>query len=431
MASKWKMALASAAIAILLTVLWLKIAPPKLIRIAANYSAKIVCTNVFLIGRDANEVLKVDVQAPGHPLLKLIQVDIDIDKRLVRANIFGLFGRGLAVYRSGTGCAAVPDGDIAEAKKYQFIPSKIPPPSNDQDWPLGSKAVINERIERIIQDNQLAGPGMRGIVVIHRGKLIAQRYDQGFNERTPLIGWSMTQTVNAALVGMQIKRGKLKLDQAGFWPTSQPPDGREKITLVDLLTMSSGLQFTEDYDNVSDVTRMLFLTPDMSAFAYSKPLEHTVGTFWNYSTGTSVLLSRLWQEKAGNQALTFPHNQLFARLGMSSAFIEADERGTFVGGSYMYATAQDWARFGQFLLQDGYWNGQQLLPDHFVTMMRTVAPTSHTPISSDVYWIQGHDGQTMAIIPSKQLVLVRLGLTPHQTLYKPQAMLAEIIQALE
>ncbi len=456
MAGKWKMAITLIAVLFLASFVWLKFDTPDLIRVGANYSAKIVCTNYFLIGREPNEILQVDVQAPGHPLLKLMSIDVDTDKKLVRANILGLFGHGVAVYRPGTGCAVVPDGDIAEAKKYSFTPDKIMAPADDIAWPAGSKAQINDNIEKIIQDDHLTGPGMRGVVVIHDGKLIAQRYGDGFNERTPLIGWSMTKTVNAVLVGMQIQRGKLTLEQDGFWPTTTPSDGREKIKLADLLAMSSGLQFNEDYGDVSDVTRMLFLTPDMAAFAHDKPLEHLPGTFWNYSTGTAVLLSHLWQEHAGNQALAFPRDHLFAPLGMSSAFIEADEHGTIVGGSYMYATAQDWARFGQFLMQDGSWNGQQLLPENYVTMMHTAAPASkgkygqgqlwmegpdgnnaadsnpdqgfHFP--PDTYWMEGHDGQAIAIIPSKQLIVVRLGLTPHKYLYNPQAMLSKILQAI-
>ncbi|MET3123422.1 CubicO group peptidase (beta-lactamase class C family) [Oxalobacteraceae bacterium GrIS 2.11] len=457
MTSTWKLALTCVALIFLAVVLWMKISPPELIRVGSNYSAKIVCTNVFMVGRDPSEVLQLDVQAPGHPLLKLVQIYIDQKNKLVRANLLGMFGRGLAVYRPGTGCATLPDAEVEQARTNQFTPGKILMPTPDQNWPAGSKAQLDERIENIIKDEELAGPGMRGIAVIHNGKLVAQHYGKGFNERTPLLGWSMTKTVTAVLVGMQIKSGKLKLDQAGFWPATTPSDGREKIRLADLLSMSSGLQFNEDYGDVSDVTRMLFLSPDMSAFVHDRPLEHPAGTFWNYSTGTSVLLSRIWQDRAGTNALAFPHDKLFTPLGMSSAFIEADEHGTLVGGSYMYATAQDWARFGQFLLQDGVWNDHHLLPDGYVTMMHSAAPASqgryrqgqvwlegpygdkpadgktgptfHLP--ADTYWLQGHDGQTVAIVPSKQLVVVRLGLTPHKFSYKPQAMLQTIVQTLE
>ena len=456
MTAKWKMALAILTALLLATLCWLKFFTPDLIRAGANYTAKIVCTNVLVAGRDPAEVLKFDVQAPGHPLMKFMQIDLIKDKELVRANLFGLFGRGLAVNRPGTGCAAVPDGDVESAKKYQFAPEKIASHSDDRLWPEGSEAVRNHQIEKIISDNQLAGPGMRAIAVVHHGKLVAQRYAKGFNERTPLIGWSMTKSVNAILVGMQVKAGNLKLDQAGFWPEANPSDGREKIRLADLLAMNSGLVFNEDYGNVSDVTRMLFLTPDMATYVHDKPLDHPVGSYWNYSTGTSVLLSRLWQNVAGADALAYPRNHLFAPLGMNSAFIEADARGTLAGGSYMYANAHDWARIGQFLLQNGSWNGQQLLPDDYVSMMRTVVPGSNPQygqgqvwlegpdgdnaqgkqpgksfhLPPDAFWLEGHDGQTIAIIPSLQLVVVRLGLTPHKLNYKPQGMLVEILKSL-
>lgn len=268
----------------------------------------------------------------------------------------------------------------------------------------------------------------------------------------------MTKTVNAALVGLQVEAGKLKLDQDHFWDGQGKPDGREQITLADLLAMSSGLEFNEDYGDISDVTRMLFLEPDMATFVHDKPLRHTPGSYWNYSTGTSVLLARIWMHTAGQQALSFPRNHLFAPLGMSSAFIEADESGILSGGSYMYATIQDWARFGQFLLQDGVWNNQRLLPDGYVAMMHSPAPASRgkyargqlwlegpeasdtaddanadTPfrLPADIYWMQGHDTQVIAIIPSLQLVVVRMGLTPDQLHYQPQAMVAEIIKALQ
>ncbi len=456
MTAKWKTALALAAAMLLATLCWLKFFTPDLVRAGANYAAKIVCTNVLIAGRDPAEVLKVDVQAPGHPLMKFMQIDLNRDKGLVRANLFGLFGRGLAVNRPGTGCAAVPDGDIASAKKYQFAPEKIATHADDRLWPEGTQAELNAQIEKIITDDRLAGPGMRAIAVIHQSKLVAQRYASGFDEKTPLIGWSMTKSVNAILVGMQIKAGNLKLEQAGFWPAATPADGQEKIRLADLLAMRSGLQFNEDYGSVSDVTRMLYLTPDMASYVHGKPLEHPVGTYWNYSTGTSVFLSRLWQNVAGPDALSYPRGHLFAPLGMSSAFIEADARGTLVGGSYMYATAQDWARIGQFLMQNGSWNGRQLLPDDYVSMMHTVVPESdgqygqgqvwlqgpdgdnpqgkqpgasfHLP--ADTFWLEGHDGQTVAIIPSLQLVVVRLGLTPHKLDYKPQALLVEILKSL-
>ncbi len=431
--------------------------PPEMIRVGANYTAKIVCSNVFLANRDAQEVLQLDVQAPGHPLLRVMQVDINRETKTVRAGLFGFIGKGLAVYRAGTGCATVPDGDIAQAVTHQFVSPAPPPVANKQMWPDGTEAEINSAVQDIIAQDGLAGQGMRGIVVIHNGKLIAQRYSDGFSRDTPLLGWSMTKSITAAIIGMQVKDEKLKLDQAGWWPTTTPPDGREKIAIADLMAMSSGLRFNEGYGDVSDVTRMLYLEPDMAAYVRAQPLEHPVGTTWNYSSGTTVFLSSVWQKIVGAESLSFPQQRLFAPLGMRSAVIEADARGNLVGSSYMYATAQDWARFGQFLAQDGVWQGQRLLPEGFVAMMSSVAPASKgaygkgqvwrwgpsgdspedkSPdtvfkLPPDTFWMLGHDGQSVAIVPSKQLVIVRLGLTPFRLHYKPQAMLAAVIKVLE
>ena len=133
--------------------------------------------------------------------------------------------------------------------------------------------------------------------------------------------------------------------------------------------MSSGLAFDEDYGDVTDVTRMLYLEPDMAAFAAGKPLAQPVGSHFNYSSGSSVLLARLWQDAAPGAALDWPRAQLFGPLGMRSAVMEADARGTFVGSSYLYATGRDWARFGLLLLQDGQWDGRALLPPGWVQWM--------------------------------------------------------------
>lgn len=434
--------------------------PPELLRVGANYSAKMVCSNVFIAGRDARAVLADDVQAPGHPLLRHLQVQVDAQRKTVRAQFFGFFGDGMAVYRPGTGCAVAPDGDVERAARYQFNPIKIWAPSPNVPWPTGSLADTNRAVQALLDQDALAGPGMRGLAVIHRGRLLAQRYGAGYTAATPLLGWSMTKTVSAAMVGMQIEDGKLSLPQSGLLPGPAAA-----VTLAQLLSMSSGLRWNEGYGNVSDVTRMLYLEPDMAGFAATLPLESTPGTKWNYSSGSTVLLSRIWQRAAGgseqrvtaSDILALPHNRLFAPLGMSSAVMEADARGSMVGSSYMYATTQDWARFAQFLLQDGVWQGKRILPAGFVDGMRQVAPASggqygqglvwrwgpagDTPegqnpdarfqLPADTYWMLGHDGQSIAIVPSMQLVVVRLGLTPSQLKYQPQTLLAAVVKAVQ
>jgi CubicO group peptidase (beta-lactamase class C family) len=455
--------------------LWMK--PPELLRVGANYSAKIVCSNVFLAGRDPDEVLRTDVQAPGVALLRLMRVSVDRERRVVHAGFLGFIGDGLAVARPGTGCAVVPDGNLDFATHIGTVPAKpvvssagaavaapslppvLPSPARTSadtgagaDWPEGSTVTTTAALDRLLADDTLAGPGIRAIVVVDHGHIVAERYAPGFSVTTPLLGWSMTKSVVAGLVGVLVKDGRLALDQPAGWPAAD--GGRERIRIADLLAMSSGLRFNEAYGAVSDVTRMLYLQPDMAGFARAQPLEHAAGEFWSYSSGTANILSRIVQDAAGPLGAAYPAEKLFKPLGMTSATMETDEDGTLVGSSYMYATARDWARYGLFLLQDGVWRGQELLPRGYVAMMASPVAASGgeyghglvwlwgsdavTPgknpdtafgIPADTYWMEGHDGQSAAISPSRQLVIVRLGLTPARNHYQPQPLVKAILDA--
>lgn len=432
---------------------WLHFRPPELLRIGDGYAAKIVCSNVFVAGRDADKVLAEDVQAPGNPLLKLIRVDVDHAEKTVTARILGLFATNYALYRDGFGCTSVPDGDFAAAR--QAVPAvSMPKPQDNQGvWPDGKDAggFADARVAALLAKPELTGQNMRAVVVVRDGKIIGEVYGDGFGPTTPLIGWSMTKTVNAALAGRLMLAGKLGFEDADLLPQWRG-DTRSRITLGHLLGMESGLGFNENYGTVADVTRMLYLDADETLLPASLPLEADPGTRFNYSSGTSVLISRIWMDRIGNaaQALAYPRQALFGPLGMSSAVLEADARGTFSGGSYLYADARDWARFGQFLLQDGVWNGERLLSEQFMTMMRTPTASSggaysraqawlrppgsdagtETGLPSDAFWLEGHDGQSMAIVPSAKLVVVRLGLTPSWLRYRPQILLKTILATL-
>src|SRR5277367_2020605 len=297
---------AAIAIVLLLVIaaLYLWLTPPSLLRVGANYAAKIVCSNVFLAGRDAEEVLRVDVQAPGIALLRLMRVSVDRDRGVVRAGFLGFIGDGLAIFRRGVGCTVLPDGNLAAAvaaPQTGAVPLSQPRPGADPlpepPWPEGNAVRTEAKVDRVLADDALAGPGVRAIVVVDHGRIVGERYAAGFAPGTPLLGWSMTKSVTAALIGMQVLDGKLTLDQSGFWPAG---DGRERIRIADLLAMSSGLRFNEEYGAVSDITGMLYLHPDMAGFARAQPLAHPVGEVWNYSSGTAVILSRIMQDAAGD-----------------------------------------------------------------------------------------------------------------------------------
>src|SRR5690606_14758015 len=355
-ASKWLGGLAVLSLAALLA--WLYLAPPDLIRVGSGYAAKIVCSNVFLAGREPEEVLALDVQAPGHPLLRLMRVKVDREAGTVTAGLLGILGTSVAVFRDGLGCASVPDGNLVRAKSLAGPPSR-PHEAPDRLWPDGERVETGHdpELEQLLDDPELAGEGMRAIVVVRNGRIVAERYGDGFSAVTPLLGWSMTKSVTAAIIGTLVRDGRLSLDQDGLLEEWNG-DERGAITLADLMAMSSGLEFNEDYGSVTDVTRMLYLEPDMAAFAASKPAVAAQGERFSYSSGTTVLLSRIWQEAFDDpeEGLRWPREALFDPLGMRSAVLEADARGTYVGSSYLYATARDWARFGELLRRGGEWN---------------------------------------------------------------------------
>ncbi len=435
--------------------MWLSVSPPELLKVGDGYAAKIVCSNTFVAKRDPDQVLADDVQAPGNPALKLIRVSVDRDEGVVRARFLGMFAPNYALYRGALGCTTVPDGDLQAARSAVFL-NKVKAPKNDAVWPDGDSVNLGQgeqdaKLASIVSNPDLAGPAMRAIVVVKDGRVAAEAYGAGFSKATPLIGWSMTKTVNAAIIGRLMLAGRMSFDDQHLLPLWSD-DARKDIKLSDLLAMESGLAFNESYGNVSDVTRMLYLDPDTTSIAANARQVAAPGERFSYSSGTAVLLSRLWMNKLPNlsAAISYPREALFAPLGMYSAVFEPDERGTYVGSSYLYANARDWARFGQFLLQDGVWKGNRLLPEGFVGAMRTPTTASEGVYSqvqawlagpggsnaqfglpADTFWMSGHDGQTIAIVPSANLVVVRMGLTPAWADYRPQMLVKRIVDTIK
>jgi CubicO group peptidase (beta-lactamase class C family) len=197
---------------------------------------------------------------------------------------------------------------------------------------------------------------------------------------------------------------------------------------------------------------MLFLEPDQARFVESKALEAQPGEKWEYTTGSAVLLTRVWMNTFADvkEALAYPRKVLFGPIGMTSAVMEPDEAGTFSGGSLMYATARDWARFGLLLADNGRWNDDQILPPDYIARVSTATEVSggvytgalawklasgerkgdtSFAIPADTYWAIGHDGQSLAIVPSEHLVVLRLGLTPSRLKYRPGKLLEKVVAA--
>ena len=303
----------------------------------------------------------------------------------------------------------------------------------------------------------LAGQGpdcgaTSALVVVHNGRIVREMYGPDAGVDSTLISWSIAKTITQALVGMVVNDGLLSLDQQNLFPEWEN-DERSAITLRHLLNMASGLEWREDYvdDQASDVIDMLFgdneFSGDHAAFAIAKKLESAPGTKYSYSSGTTniitKLLARALGEASGSSQVTeaFMQSRLFGPLGMTSATPRFDASGNFVGSSYVYATARDFARFGLLYLNDGHWNNSQILSHEWVRFAGTVF--AHDDDNGFDYgahmWISpddegsmlslGYQGQHIWISPLRNLVLVRLGVTDASIAPNLHAQLLRIVQA--
>ncbi len=396
-----------------------------------GYGAKQLCSGVFVSGRDPRTVLEEDLG----DLPAVISAHANPDTGTVTASL-GPLSR-TAHYREGLGCTLAAGGTALEpmpvnANRAGTGTEAFPEAPDDAPRRLALGPLMEAAFSEPARDAQR---GTRALVVVHRGQIVAERYAPGFDRDMPLPGWSMAKSVTNALTGVLVRDGQLGLDAAvPQWRDAN--DGRESIRVRHLLQMTSGLAFDEDYaDPLGDPIRMLFNEPDAAAFVRSKALEAEPGSEWDYTSGTTNLLMALLRDAVGDDRAwaDFPREALFRPLGMDSAVLEPDASGNFVGSSFMLATARDWARFGQLYLHDGVWNGERLLPEDWVAFTREPAPdadkggygahfwlnrgdpdTGERPwpeLPADTYAASGYQGQEVVIVPSADLVVVRLGLS--------------------
>jgi CubicO group peptidase (beta-lactamase class C family) len=429
--------------------------------IISGYGAKNICSCVMVAGRNPGDVLKNELG--GFPL-RLGSFEVNYKDSSTTGSVFGLAKRK-AVYRKGLGCSLVVEMDEEDLRNQ---PIALPTaPNLNQDtvlWPDGNLksdsipvAVDQKKIAEVL-DSAFFEPGpnklrrTRAVIIVYDGKIIAERYADGFTKDSELIGWSMTKSITNALVGILVKEGKLKLEDPAAvkgWEV----DERKNITLNDLMHQSSGLDWEENYGGPSGATNMLFKKKDMGLYAAKVPVAHKSGEVFYYSSGTTNIISRIIREKVGDENYyKFPYEQLFYKIGMLNTVIEPDAGGTFVGSSYSFGPARDWARFGLLYLNDGVWNGERILPEGWVKYTTTPAKGAdrgqygaqfwlnagapgnsskryYPEAPTDLYWADGFEGQNVFILPSKKLVIVKLSLSQGDYL-DDDKFLAGIIDAL-
>ena len=431
----------------------------RLLPIGVAYQAKLLCSSVFVAGREPADVLATDLDpASLHPLLNLIRTDVDPEARRVRASFLGLVERQ-AVFRPGQGSVVAIGGPPVDLGAPPHAP-QAGPAAADAPWPAGERvgpldaggALAAAVAGALAEPDPARLRRTRAVVVVHRGRIVAEGYAPGFAPDTPLLGWSVTKTVTAALVGVLVGEGRWALDQPVPVPEWADDDPRAAITLEQLLQMRSGLEFREEYgDPLADVTTMLFASRDAGGFAAAKPLVADPGARWSYASGTTNLLCRAMAAALGPRYASFPRRALFDPLGMRSAVLEADAGGHFVGSSFGWATARDWARLGLLWLQDGVWEGRRLLPAGWVAFCTREAPGSAghygghlwlkipagyraqgpaPTLPADAFHAVGHEGQFVSVVPSRQVVVVRLGLTRGRHVWDHAGFLQGVLAAL-
>jgi len=409
--------------------------------------AKVMCSAVFITGLDPDFAAE-NVGYFTSPYAERAKVGKPVIDRAAKA-VHVTLPNGVtltAKYLGSQGCVTLPVGQPSVNFTPIQVRSKLPDPST-QPWPMGDvlpkdplpreldAAKMKQAVDAAFEP---AAEMTAAFVVTWKGRLIGERYGKGITASTPLESWSMGKSVTATLMGILIKQGVYKLSQPApipEWQTESDP--RAKIRIADLLHMSSGLRIKApqdpDYDPAGTYPDHLYLyTGTINSFHYAatRPLQWPPGTVGRYHNTDPVLINylvRLAVEKRREEYLSFPQRALFDKIGIRTMVIETDPFGNFLTQGYDYMSARDWARLGNLYLQDGVWNGERILPEGYVKFVSTLAPAwkaderpiyggffwingdATFPVPKEAYYMSGAGGQTTLIIPSHDLVVVRLG----------------------
>ena len=436
-AVRTRIALALLVVVLALAGIWLAGTGKDLFRIATGSVSRGVCDAVFVSRVDPDRVFHEQHAPMMRGIAWAVRYRVDRARREVHASVLGGFA-ARAVFRPGLGCLVMHgDGPVPEADG--FVPAPIASP-----FPAGtvesSDPAIRQALERAFAEPDPAHPRRtKAVVVLHDGRLIAERYAPGYGPDTPIWAHSLTKSVINALTGILVRDGRLRTDQpAPVAAWQSPDDPHHGITVDQLLRMDSGLPFDDTDDVLNPMTRMTFLQRDMAGYAARMPLAHRPGTTWGYSNLGYVLLGHAISAAAGGSAVDaerFARRELFAPLGMAHTVIQADATGSLIGSGSIYGTARDFARFGQLYLDDGVVDGRRILPEGWVAYSHsqtldtgygagfwlnikddTRVPVWHAPwgmpqVPKDMYYGRGAFGQYVVIVPSEKLVVVRMGIS--------------------
>ena len=388
-----------------------------------------MASNHFIANRSLSNIQENDNNIP---LVKVADLE-EVKGNSVISSVYGLMPRE-SIYREGLGCVLITKEYDKNQKLLQPKRTRF---QNDRPFPYGNsgkKDTIFENVDYDILEQAITNAfsdyetkKTRTVLVAYKNEIIAENYIDGFTSETSVLGWSMTKSLLATFYGMLEHEGKITMDYRPFGDDMRMKNTKIGISLDHLLRMQSGLAWEEDYTKISDVTKMLFLDSNMTEAQATKKSIAQPTEVWNYSSGTSNLLSGILRDQfpTHQEYLNYPYTNLIDKIGMHSMLLETDMDGNFVGSSYGWANTRDWAKFGLLYLNKGMWDGERIFSENWVNYV--TKPTLHSEgvygahfwlnaggkfpdVPRDMYSANGYQGQYVFIIPSKDLVVVRTGL---------------------
>jgi CubicO group peptidase (beta-lactamase class C family) len=419
------------AVLLIAVLVYLRISIYPQLDLLSGFSAKSVASGHFIDNRSIETIQQGDNDIEK---VNWATNQINDAEQFVTTTVSG-FKERKAIYREGLGATLINE-DFDVSKPYN-VPKRTKS-NNSLPFPYGNLEPkdtvfsnidykkLNTAVENAFDKKGEKNKRTRSVIVIYKDKIIAEKYVDGFNKDSKILGWSMTKSITGTLFGILQKQGKIDITKPA--PIDEwKNDERAKITLNDLLHMNSGLEWEEKYDKICDATKMLFTEEDMTKSQIYKPLVGKPNNTWNYSSGTTNLLSGILRKqfKTHQEYLDFWYTDLLDKIGMNSALVEVDMAGNFVGSSYGWATTRDWAKFGLLYLHKGNWNEEQLFEESWAKYVSTPTNTSNgnygaqfwlnsggrfPNVPKDMYYASGFQGQMVAIFPSNDLVIVRMGL---------------------
>lgn len=406
-------------------------------------TAKVLCSALFVSGRELAEARKhVSDYFLREKLDSITDVQVDRQRHLVRLTLANRLSREAKQY-GDQGCIIHQPG----RDSIYFRPVRVATTLGDAattPWPMGDllpttpiTGVDTAKLRQGV-DQAFANPAglTAGFIVVHKGRIIAERYANGANKDMQLESWSMGKSIMGTLTGMVIQRGAYKLEDPAPVPEwhKTPNDPRARIRIVDLLRMSSGLRFSrgspEDLPGYHDHDLVYTGALDAYQFAATREKQFEPNSFGRYRNDNVMLLGLVFKqavEQRGEEYLTWPQKNLFDKIGIRRQVLETDPYGQFLISGYDYGTPRNWARLGMLYLNDGVWNGERLLPEGWTKFVSTPAPAwadssygamvwvngrGAWPTPRDAFAFRGAGGQETYVIPSLDLVIVRMGHFP-------------------